>query len=449
MKKVTRLWFFLLLVKIVLATFIPLFADEAYYWVWSKNLQLSYYDHPGMIAWLFSLGSFLDNIFQACRIPGVILGHFTILIWFLILKDEIREKNYPLYMIGLSLIPLSGMGSLIMTPDLPLLFFWSLSLFAFLSTVKEENKKRLIGYYLLLGGALGLGFCAKYHIVLFPMAAFGYLILEKKLRSVHWKYLGFCLLSFIIFSTPTWLWNFQHDFISFRYQLNHGLGKTTPSLLWPTRYVTDQLLLIFPPILLLAFTKIRGLKSELSWLNYFAWTPIVFFFFTSFKGQVEANWTATAYPAIFSLAFIAAQAKERLRWIKITAIIWLALFSLTLSQLAFHWIPSSSITKKMDEIHQYKPLVAAATKQIPLFTSNYQMASLLSFYVKKPFFKLNSVGRKDFFDYLPGSKPTTKEFYWSANDTTPLPAWAMDAGYEIVDEKTVKESLILYTVRVP
>ncbi len=447
MKKIARLWLFLLLLKIILATFIPLFADEAYYWVWSKHLQLSYYDHPGMIAWLFSLGSFLDNIFQACRIPGVILGHFTLLIWFLILKDEIKEENYSHYIVGLSLIPLSGMGSLIMTPDLPLLFFWSLALFAFLKALKERSKNQERNYYLLLGSALGLGFCAKYHIVLFPLAAFAYLILENKLKLINWKLLALSFVAFIAFSSPTWLWNLQHNFISFRYQLDHGLGKTTPSLLWPTRYLTDQLLLIFPPILILALTKMR--RANLSWLNYFTWTPFIFFFFSSFKGQVEANWTATAYPAIFSLAFIVAQTKEKLHWIKVTTATWLILFLATLSQFAFHWIPASSITKKMDEIYQYKPVVAAIKKQIPVFTSNYQMASLLSFYIKKPFFKLYNVGRKDFFDYLPGSKPTTKEFYWSASNKTPLPTWAVNAGYEIIDEEPIKDGLVLYTVRAP
>ena len=39
--------------------------DETYYWVWSKNLQLSYYDHPPMIAYFdsfnFTLVSDLKN----------------------------------------------------------------------------------------------------------------------------------------------------------------------------------------------------------------------------------------------------------------------------------------------------------------------------------------------------------------------------------------------------
>lgn len=424
----------------MLATCIPLFADEAYYWVWSKNLQLSYYDHPGMIAWLFSLGSAFDNFLQACRIPGVILGHFTIWIWFQILRTEIPEKHHVLYMLGLCLIPLSGMGLLIMTPDLPLLFFWSLALLGFVRAIQTQK----LSWYLLLGFALGLGFCAKYHIVLFPLAALLYIHFEKKWALINWKYLGLSLCAFIIGSTPTWYWNLQHDFISFRYQLGHGLGAKTPSLLWPVRYVKDQILLIFPPIFFWALKE--KLDPNLKWVRYFAWTPLLFFFLTSFRGQVEANWPATAYPAIFTLAFFA---DKNLKWIKATVVIWLTLFTILLSQLAFHWIPSSNITKKMDEIYQYKPVMEAMDTPLPLYTSTYQMASLLSFYTKKPFYKLYDVGRRDFFDYLPGSHPSTEEFYWSANSVTPLPDWAISAGYQIVNEKPVKNGLILYTVRGP
>lgn len=443
MQKDNKLWLFLLLIKIVLATCIPLFADEAYYWVWSKNLQLSYYDHPGMIAWLFSLGSAFDQYLQACRIPGVILGHMTIWIWFRILKDEIHPKHHALYMIGLSLIPLSGMGSLIMTPDLPLLFFWSLALFGFLNIIKLRD----LTWYLLVGASLGLGFCAKYHIVIFPLAAIIYIHFEKKWKIINWKYLAASFLMFILMSSPTWYWNVQNGFISFRYQLGHGLGAQTPSLLWPVRYITDQILLIFPPIFFLALRK--NLQSDLVWLKYFAWTPLVFFLLTSFRGQVEANWPATAYPAVFSLAFLLAQNSNLLKWVKATAAIWLTLFTILLSQLAFHWIPSSNLTKKMDEIYQYKPVMAAMDAPLPLYTSTYQMASLLSFYNKKPFYKLHAVGRKDFFDYLPGSHPSPGEFYWSANSVTPLPNWAVAAGYQIVGEKPVKNGLILYTVRAP
>jgi 4-amino-4-deoxy-L-arabinose transferase-like glycosyltransferase len=33
--------------------------DEAYYWLWSRRLAMSYYDHPPMVAYLIRLGTSL------------------------------------------------------------------------------------------------------------------------------------------------------------------------------------------------------------------------------------------------------------------------------------------------------------------------------------------------------------------------------------------------------
>ena len=42
----------LILLRGVMAGLLPLSADEAYYWLWSKHLAAGYFDHPPMIAWL-------------------------------------------------------------------------------------------------------------------------------------------------------------------------------------------------------------------------------------------------------------------------------------------------------------------------------------------------------------------------------------------------------------
>ena len=34
--------------------------DEAYYWLWSKNISLSYFDHPPLVSWLQALLSFFS-----------------------------------------------------------------------------------------------------------------------------------------------------------------------------------------------------------------------------------------------------------------------------------------------------------------------------------------------------------------------------------------------------
>ncbi|MDU6835090.1 MAG: glycosyltransferase family 39 protein, partial [Bradyrhizobium sp.] len=45
--------------RIVYASALDLRTDEAYYWTWSKELQLCFLDHPPMIAWFVRLGTAL------------------------------------------------------------------------------------------------------------------------------------------------------------------------------------------------------------------------------------------------------------------------------------------------------------------------------------------------------------------------------------------------------
>ena len=60
-------------VYLVLAAFVPPLDDELYYWCWSQQLQLSYYDHPPMTAYMIRAATavFGDTLF-ATRLPAVV-----------------------------------------------------------------------------------------------------------------------------------------------------------------------------------------------------------------------------------------------------------------------------------------------------------------------------------------------------------------------------------------
>jgi hypothetical protein len=38
--------------RIIIGNMFPITADEAYYWLWSKHLALSYVDHPSIVAYV-------------------------------------------------------------------------------------------------------------------------------------------------------------------------------------------------------------------------------------------------------------------------------------------------------------------------------------------------------------------------------------------------------------
>ena len=180
MKKITSFFFFVLFIKLILIFLFPISADETYYWVWSKNIQLSYFDHPPMISWLLAAFPFLDSFSGGFRIPILIVGQLTFLIWILIAKERLSEKSLFIFMLLYTASPLLGIGSIISTPDIPLMLFWSLSIFLLL----EYEKKPTTLNASLLGMALGLGFCSKYHIVLFIPCLLVWIFLNYKNLSI-------------------------------------------------------------------------------------------------------------------------------------------------------------------------------------------------------------------------------------------------------------------------
>ena len=377
MKNLQRIWLISLLVKLVLAALIPLSADEAYYWVWSHKLQLSYFDHPPMVAWLFYLGHFLEPFMHAVRWPAVILGHCTLLVGLLILKDSLSFDKIRWWMYLVLFSPLLGFGSLIVTPDLPVVFFWVLSLYLLQQALDKKN----IANYLALGASLGLGFCAKYHIVLFIPCLLSFLLFEKKWKDVVWKFVPLTVIFGLVFCSPVIIWNYLNDFASFTFQLKHGLERESYQFDWTSSYVLGQIGIIFPTILWAALKA--KVPDRLRFLLHFAWFPLIFFFLTSFRALVEANWPIIAYPAVLMLAACHPRIQNYLRYY--VGIIGTVIVVV----LSAMFIPSlRNLNDKIAEPYVFQDLSVIAQEYSPLYASSYQMAASLWYFSKVPVYKL-------------------------------------------------------------
>lgn len=433
-------WVSALLLKLVLSTFIPLTTDEAYYWVWSWRPQLSYYDHPPFVAWLFWLGHFLEPLGNAVRWPAVILGHFTLLVWAFIWRELVqdpKEESRFSWWLGLALFsPLLGFGSIIVTPDLPVIFFWSLSLFFSIRVFKSHRTLDYLG----LGASLGLGFCSKYHIVLFVLFLFAYILIEKKWREISWKNALFAVFVGLAFSAPVLIWNLQNDFISFKFQLKHGFSRPDYKFYWTWTYVLAQAIALFPTIVWSALrARLQGMKRI---LLYFAWGPLLFFLFSSFKALVEVNWPIVAYPAFFALAVFGAK-NSRGFWIANT--FWVVLITLVMTHVAVPWIPRAP--EKLSEFSQFEPLLDQRSKYEPLYASTYQMASWVWYQTKTPFFKLHKMSRFDLFDTYPEGMPQNFPIYIAMKRYTDIPDWIKkDPQYKVREVDSLENDLVIVRV---
>jgi 4-amino-4-deoxy-L-arabinose transferase-like glycosyltransferase len=445
-----KLWIVVLFAKVLLGTVLPMSADEAYYWTWSHDLHWSYFDHPPFIAWLFWLGHPLEHLMNGARIPGIIFSHFTILFWRQILKPYLQPRQLVYFLIIAVCSPMIGIGSILMTPDLPLLFFWSLALWSYLRCLEDRTLLRSF----TLGLVLGLGFCSKYNMIIFFPLMLLDLSWEKKWKKLRWFDVPVVLIAFGVGALPVWIWNIENNFDSFLFQLRHGLGANQFSATWPINYFFEQVGIIFP---IFVFFAVFATRKHLvpRWLMIWGWGPLVFFLFTSLKGRVEANWPAVAYPAVYAMAVFALKPSDSKtpillpdtrseKWALGSALLWLFLLMIATTELAFDWIPLESARNKIKELHVYDPVIPVAKSYVPFYASSYQMAAVLTYSLRSPVYRLRDLGRRSYYDYVEQSMPQGDSFFIVVRQWDQMPEWTKSWSATTIDQINAEFKLVEY-----
>lgn len=433
------LWLLSLFVKLIIVSFSPLTWDENYYWVWSQNLQLSYYDHPAMVAWVFALGNFLPSFML--KWPAILIGHSSLLVWDKYLSNlGYSFSDRKVYFVLALFCPLIGLTSLVLTPDLPLLLFLALSVYCF------ERALRLGSYhwYLLFGLSMGLGFTAKYMIVLIIPGLLLYLAISGNWKKVKPIGVLLTLLFFILGTFPVWYWNYQHDWVSFRFQIQHGVGAKKYKSIWPVEFILSQLFILTPFFLNDFWKKTSSSKNQDNRKFFLAVaSPIlIFLFINSFKNKVEANWTQVAFP--FLLAYIAQKDLSRKKLMAYVGF-WLFFISLLLSHWTLNWWKNPP-AERLSEPFRFKELIPLVKEYQPLYASSYQMASYLWYNTKRPVYKIRHISRNDFFDYFPEAKPTQDLFYVVKFKDTDFPEWITQENYRVNLVRAIDSELELLRV---
>lgn len=404
------IWIPLLFLKLVFSYYLPFSHDEAYYWVWGQNLQLSYFDHPPLVGWLLGLGEHHFKEGHSSRWPYIFVAHIGLWAWFEILRSLKFESKFWTFLALFICSPLLGVGSIIATPDAIVLSFWALStlfLIRYLQTQKWLDA-------VLMGASIGAGFLSKYHIALFVIFVLIFLVFEKQWRKVRPFHALLALISGLAVASPVFIWNFMNDFASFRFQVDHGLGEDKWDPWWTLSYPLGQIIALFPLVVWMATkAKAQGLTRV---LLYLGWGPLIFFLLSSFRGLVEINWPIVGYGSIIALAALSG--------IKGLPLKMSLLFhgGLSLFLIVHSLYPFTDI-KKLNEPFVYAPLTSWVKNHQPIFGNTYQLSSWLWYTTKSPVYKLKGISRFDFHDSLAQSQPTKTPYYVIMFKDQKMPSW--------------------------
>ncbi|MFA6614104.1 MAG: glycosyltransferase family 39 protein [Endomicrobiia bacterium] len=278
--------------------------DEAHYWVYSKFLDLSYYDHPPMIGYIVKLFTEIFGINEfAVRFPSVIIFILTSWLFFLSAKKLFNEKTAFIGTVLLNILPVfSFLGAVVTIPDSPLSLFWMLSFYLFINIIETSEKK----YWYLLGFVVGLAFLTKYTAVMIFPSIILFLLCSKQHRFWFAKkelYISI-FISFICF-IPVILWNMENNWASFGFQLQHGFGKSLPKLSFTLfgRSIGAQagyispLLFIFYCYALFVCAKNAFIKKNKDALFVASFSLPVLFLFNSIAtfNEILPHWPAMGY----------------------------------------------------------------------------------------------------------------------------------------------------------
>lgn len=309
-------WALLLGLKLWLALTMPLFGDEAWYWLESRHLAFAYSDVPALTAWMIRSGTALvGESPMGVRLPFLAIG---MLLPFLVAEFAGRRfgeaAKWRAGILALSL-PLLGTLGVLALPDVPLTFAAMLCL-AGAAGLRERVTWEDVA---LLAGGLVIGALSHYRFVLLIVAGAVGLLADARGRAALrdrrvWLALALGAAAWL----PLLLWNVTHGNAGFAFQLHdrhpwslHGGGFT---------FFAVQCVLLGP----LLFVFVGGVR--LAWRNW--------------RERVDGPWAlllgATLVPVFVYgvLAFVADRERVSFHWLLQAWLPMLAIAPLVLARWA-------------------------------------------------------------------------------------------------------------------
>lgn len=372
------------MIGVILFAGIDLGPEEAQYWLWSRNLDIGYYSKPPGIAWEIWAGCKLfGNTELGVRIGAVVFAFLSSLaVYFLALGCRLKENTAFWAALILALSPLGVMGSFMTVTDGGLILFWTIAC----ALLVSEAHPVLLGLA-VCGGAL-----FKWPMYLFWIFAF---LFYTSLRTSF----AISLLALL----PSFIWNAQHNFVTFRHvfatifgQHQKELGATVLKQGNLPDFIGAQAGLLSPLFflaLLCAYAKWRQMNRPLAFCACTTGALLLVYTALAFFQKMQGNWCVFVYPT--GIVLLTWYLLEVLSWGRVW--LYLGLAAAFLQNLILYTVPKIQakdyfyVPYKLNIFRHYMGWnrLGEQVKQKGynpndyfLFSDRYQMSSLLSFYTE-------------------------------------------------------------------
>ena len=303
--------------------------DEAQYWSWSQDLAWGYYTKPPMIAWLIrGTTIFCGDVEWCARLGSPVLHAGTSILCGLIGRHLYGDRTGLWAGLLFLTLPAVSFSSAIISTDVPLLFFWALSLFAILKVLETRSNT----WALVLGAAFGFGLLSKYAMAYF---AVGTLLATTIQRENRWFLKsGQALLAIVLamaLIAPNIAWNLANGWATVAHiGQNANLGSPMFNPSEAIDFLSTQAG-VFGPILFVVLVwrvvrlfQVKHDPSEGFLLSY-CLPVLTIVTIQAFLSRANANWAATAY---ISATIVVAN------WLLLPPRLWIAKMSITVHIVA-------------------------------------------------------------------------------------------------------------------
>ena len=300
---------YLLILKLAYFSLPNLIPQEAYYWNYSKHLDLGYLDHPPMIAWVIAAGTtFFGDTEFGIRICGLLSGLITAAFIYGLSKNLFGKDCAMRAVLLASVLPFFVL--FFMIPDVPLFACWAAALYFLERALVGQARKAWLGF----GVAMGFGMLSKYTICLLGGGTLLFALLDRRARH-RGTFFGLTLATIIalVLFSPVIYWNYLHHWASFLFQ---GPRRLQEAHEFSLHYLIGDVLLLLTPFGCLGFllaasaalfssrdiqehTILGNKRIDPRWLFVLVFTlaPLSIFFVYSFMHRPLPHWTGPIWLA--------------------------------------------------------------------------------------------------------------------------------------------------------